>query len=391
MSTKQPRKPRVNKQVEAKPAEPTPQAELPKQPEPPKQAEPEPAKPAAEPPKTESPKSEETKVKKGDAGITRARVRTHIDKFNLNKLLDAKIEEVKAEAASKNVSPDSEEYKPYKDKIKALSGERVRFSNEASVVLSIVCEELTEQLLKFAMDKNLELNDGKFIKVHHLHSAGVEQLGLFPLIKALPLFVNKKQKFDRQYQEELLKNEIKVAVSAAEKEFKKLHDIKTAKKRPAEVTPKTPAEKVPKPPAPKDPSTKTAFKAYVNGVYLSLKESSESYDKLTLSGEFKNYLSELLVEFIRRISSHIYLMTTTIKNKTVNDVVTLRAVELLLIDMHQPHETIELTLSDGKFTAEKLVTYPSSGYGKLLAAVEAKREKAKAELANHPEEEHATA
>jgi histone H3/H4 len=347
--------------------------------------------PAAAVVETKPTETEEAKPKKADNGITRARVRTHIDKFNLNRLLDSKIEEVRAEAAAKNITPEQvDEYKPYKDRIKALSGERVRFSDGASAVLSIVCEELTEQLLRFAMDKNLELGDGKFVKVHHMHTEGVEQLGLFPLVRTLPMFVSKKTKFDRQYQEQLLNNHIKVAVSAAEKEFKKLHDIKAAKKRP-DAAPKEKTEKPPKAPAPKDPSTKTAFKAYVNGVYLALKESNPSYEKSTLSGELKNYLSELLVEFIRRISSHIYLMTTTIKNKTVNDIVTLRAVELLLIDMHQPNETIELKEVDGKYVVEKSVTYPTSGYEKLFAAVEAKREKAKAELASSPEEEHQTA
>lgn len=330
---------------------------------------------------------EPVKHKKQDAGITPARVRTHIDKFNLNKHLDVEILKLKNEMV--NQVAESPEHKELSDKVTALSKERVRFSNDASVVLSIVCEELTEQLLRFTMDKTIELNMGKNIKVTTMYSSELEQLSLYPLIRTLPMYLNKKQKFDKQYQDELLKNEIRVAVSTAEKEFKKLHDIKSAKKRPVEATAVDDATKVVKvvKKVEKDLSTKTSFKTCVNHVYKSLKErSGDKYEHLILSSDFKNYLSELLVEFIRRLSSHIYLMITTMKNKTVNDTITLKTVELLLIDMHQPNVSFELKLVDDKYEAERTVTYPLSGFSELKQVVDTKREKVKAELEATPEE-----
>jgi hypothetical protein len=326
----------------------------------------------------DAPTDVEKKVKsKHEHCINPARVRTHIDKFNLNYLADSMIAELKAAlVACGEASPDT---KMLSDKITAISRERVRFSNDASVVLSIICDEIIRQLLRFAMDRTIEANK-RNTTIHALYSPGVEQLTLYPLVKSLATFASRKEMFDKQFQETLLKSEISAAVSNAEKELKKLHDIKTPRKRKveaevAEVPPSVVATKVVAEDV--EVSSKTSFKTYVKHVYNSVKED-EKYKQLFLSFEFKNYLSELLVELIKRLSTLVYLTTTTMKNKTVNDVAILKTVESLMIDTHDPVETIVLKREEVSgvevWSAVKTIGYPKSGYAELFDQVKKKRD-----------------
>ncbi len=156
--------------------------------------------------------------------ISAARARRHLDKLNLNAMLDSKIAELKAllatykqaknqldtgkisyhverevdgkkttveevrdlteperAAAQKLVGELSGSTHELELKIAALSRERTRFSNEASIVLSIVCDELIQQLVSHTMDRVL-LAKKKIIQVSHLHEQGIESLPLYPLV-----------------------------------------------------------------------------------------------------------------------------------------------------------------------------------------------------------------
>jgi histone H3/H4 len=321
--------------------------------------------------------------------ISSARVRRHIDKLNLNSVIDQMINELKSRlapyktaksqletgktthmveytkknakgedvkklveesrditesertAATKLVADMEAGVPAIESQIAALSRERTRFSNEASIVLSIVCDETVQQLVEHAMDRALAAKK-KIIQVPHLHEAGVEKLSLFPLIKNLPSFVATADKLAKTAQEESAAAILAAALTKAEKDFKKKYEIKTPKKKKEPEVAQT--EEVVEPAADEeDPSdSKTSFKFYVHQVCKELVKRDEKFKAIRISTDIRTYLSNLLVEFIQRVSPLVLLMSSSMKNKTVNDVAILKAVECLLIDGHHAVESVEV-------------------------------------------------
>ncbi len=236
-------------------------------------------------------------------------------------------------------------------KVTALSRERVRFANDAPVALSIICDKLIQQLIEHAMTRVLAVKK-KIVQISHLHEAGVEQLSLYPLIKSLPSFVKTAQELVAVNGAADLEKAIKDAKEAAFKEFKKQYaDVLPKKKKgqaaqpagaapaPAEVAPVEPDVE----PAEEDDDntdSKTTFKFYVQQVCKDVIKSNLTYAHVRISTAIRNYLSDLLIELIHRLSSLILLTTEDMKIKTVNDVAILNAVKKLLVDGHEPTETI---------------------------------------------------
>jgi histone H3/H4 len=169
--------------------------------------------------------------------------------------------------------------------------------------------------------------------------------------------------------------------------------------------------------------SKTSFRFYVGQVCKETVKRDPRYKAVRVSTAIRGYLSNLLVEFIQRLSSLVHLTATNMKNKTINDVAILRTVEALLIDGHATHEVIEykdaMVLDPAVLKAEsakreeekkagreykvdldkvpkvpgvvavRTVSYPTSGYSLLASKVEEKLklyetlgEKEKAALVN---------
>ncbi|SIP86090.1 Hypothetical protein PACV_377 [Pacmanvirus A23] len=241
-------------------------------------------------------------------------------------------------------------------KIAALSRERTRFSNEAAVALSIVCDELIQQLTDHAM-KRVLLAKKKIIHVSHLHEAGVEQLSLYPLFKSLPSFLATATKLQKEKTDLTYEQTMSAVLTQAEREFKKKYAVHTPKKKKtAEAVAEVVAQ--PEPVTPAEPAveaeaeveaveddesseSKTSFRFYVGQVCKEMIKRDPNFKSVRISTEIRAYLSDLLVEFIQRLSSLVHLTATCMKNKTVNDVAIMRTVESLLIDGHQPHEVVE--------------------------------------------------
>ncbi len=331
--------------------------------------------------------------------ISAARTRRHIDKLNLNFTIDSLIGELKALLApyklaekqletgqiTKQVEKKVEgkpkmvdgKLKPAEDKIKivdevfdlteaerasaqkvinelaadvpvweskiaALSRERTRFSSEASIVLSIICDELIQQVVGHTMDRVLAAKK-KIIQVVHLHEPGIEALSLYPLIAPLPTFKATADKLAKTAQEEKMASTLAAALAKAEKDFKKKYEVKTPKKK--EVAPPV-ASADPEPVENDDvecQDCKTSFRFYVQQVCNELRNRDAKYKYVRISTDIRAYLSDLLIEFIQRISPLISLTANSMKNKTVNDVAIMRTIEKLLIDGHTPVEKVNMT------------------------------------------------
>lgn len=405
-----PVRPKVNAAAASQPAEPTPVVVSPATPvdtpssnvssTAPVETTPspqEPASPAAAPQKTRIQTNKAIGV-----NISAARARRHIDKLNLNAVLDKLIGEQKSQlapykiaksrlesgkaphwvekevdgkkvrveelfpltdserTAAQKVVTDFESAEPpakslaytLEAKVAALSRERTRFSNEASIVLSIICDELVQQLVEHTMNRVLAAKK-KIIQISHLHESGVEALSLYPLIKSLPSFTATASKLANDLRLEVAKSTLAMHLAQAEKEFKKKYNVHVPKKKkdvPAVEAPA--AEQAPEPVAEEahdadvdeeEPGdSKTSFKFYVHQVCKELVKRDAKYKAVRVSTEIRGYLSDLLIEFIQRISPLVLLTANSMKNKTVNDVAILRTVESLLIDGHSAVETVEL-------------------------------------------------
>lgn len=413
--------------------------------------------------------------------ISSARVRRHIDRLNLNFKVDSEISELKDKLAQHKNAKDSltsgtvsyveerqegdkkvfdTKTRPITEeervsftatmnklsadvpvmemKVAALSRERTRFSNEASIALSIICDELIQQIIGHTMNRVLAAKK-KIIQVCHLHEPGVEKLSLYPLIKNLPSFVSMAEKLTEEARSEKAAKELAAALAQAEKDFKKKFAAHIPKKKmtveaaaalqaqllaqvaaeaaaqAAVVAPAAP-EPVPSPvqvPEQEEPAddddtvdSKTSFKFYVGQVCKDMKEKDARYKSVRVSTDIRSYLSDLLVEFIQRISSLVHLTAACMKNKTINEVAIVRTVQGLLIDGHTSVETIEykdamvhdpVKLSEETakrdeakkecreykidldkiqkvpgLVAVRTITYPTSGFAQLQAKVDEK-------------------
>lgn len=323
--------------------------------------------------------------------ISSARTRRHLDRLNLNATLDGMINELKEQynaykSAKAHLESGKLTYSEEKEvdgkkvfeektraltdaeraafqatfnkladsaallemKIAALSRERTRFSNEASIALSIICDELVQQLTEHTMNCVLKAKK-KIIQINHLHEAGVEKLPLYPLIKSLPSFVAMAESLSSKAQEETNAATLTAALAQAEKDFKKKYSVHAPKKKKAvdevavdasAVKPVSPA-KVEEAEDDDSADSKTSFRFYVGMVCKEVIKRDVNYESVRVSTEIRGYLSDLLIEFIQRISSLVQLTAACMKNKTINDVAILRTVEALLIDGHAPHETVE--------------------------------------------------
>jgi histone H3/H4 len=322
--------------------------------------------------------------------VSAARVRRHIDKLNINKYIDEQLvgpkqqlsryntlkSELKTETTIVNVKKEvddkvvvtkekrklskeelddirktleelkkSPEHKEAKAKIAALSQEKTRFSNAASIALSIVCDELVSTLVRHIMKSAIE-SEKKIIHVDHLHNSGVDKLYVYPLVKSLPSFIEKAALYTRLEKNQEIDRKVLVSINKLKKEYKKKYgkNVTIKKSEHAQVIAQpeaTPSHIVADVREDEEVEDhKTSFKFYVHLICKKLIEENKDipeYKSLRISTEIKEYLSDLLVEFIQRISPLVRLTTDSMKNKTVNDVAILRVVEAILID-GKPHE-----------------------------------------------------
>ena len=278
----------------------------------------------------------------------------------------------------------------------ALSRERTRFSSEAAPVLSFVAEEMIDSLIEHAMDAAIA-EKKVTIQVAHLHSAGVEKLPLYPLFKSLPKFASTAAKFAKEASDAHMAAVVENAVAAAEKALRAQYasflpkEQKVAKVKQAKPEIVTETEDT--------TDNKVSFKFYVVHASDKLKASEKYAGKnIKISNDIKTYLSDLVIEFLERVSNLAMLTVASMKNSTVNDSAIMRTIEQLLIDGHKSVDAIAFSIEDIKdpafikaeadkrkqnpaykvntevplvkgLIADKTTTYPTSYYSVLAASV----------------------
>lgn len=349
--------------------------------------------------------------------ITPARARRHLDKININynvnkelavyknqlsnyelksNLLtthkvgsgeeerDATAEEMAV--AQQFVTDNESRMENLKNEYAALSGEKTRFSHDASVALSTTCDELTRQMLEHALGKAI-LCKKKIIQVVHLHDE-LETIKLYPLIKSLPLIVDTtntlaKQKYDK---------DIKTAVANALSQYEKESKVKKSSNKTTTEADSTSDAKEDKSskknknmPATDSSNnetsdvtdaveSKTSFQFYVHSICKELIKTNELYNQMRISTEIRVYISTVLTQFVQRLSNLVVVFSHSLKSKTVNDSTIMRVVEMLLIDGHDRKESFDFTTcpETSKCLCARTVTYPTSAAKELIQLVDEK-------------------
>lgn len=389
--------------------------------------------------------TEVTPAKPVVVAISAARVRAHLDKMNLNKQLSALLAEVKAplaefEAAQVTLKKEDatadekataqatvDRLAPLVPSLEAknaaLSRERIRFSSDAAVQLSIVLDELVQQLTEHTIKCAIE-NKKKIIQTEHLHKDGIESLPLYPLICSLPSFQKTRAALAQSARDAAVAAATQAAaedkasaLAKAEREWKKKYHVttpKVVKTAPAAAAapaaedaaaPTPAAEEAAVVPVPKEKKVKaaedkTSFRFYVGQVCKEMVKRHPEYEKVRISTEIRDYLSNLLVELIQRLAPLVYLTAQNMKIKTINESAVFSTLETILIDGHAAVETIvlkEAQINDTSahkaelakreeakkagtpytatpldklpkitgLVAERTITYPTSGYAAL--------------------------
>jgi hypothetical protein len=211
------------------------------------------------------------------------------------------------------------------DELDALSNAKIRFSDNVSIVVSTYCEEVVKELADFAMS-NCLLQESKIAKLAHLHTKGVEQLSLYPLIKDLPLW--------------------------------RSPPIEPVKVKKEPVAKGTEVPKAPK--VPKEKSEKTSLVYYISEIFRELthpvkygtdgvplmetvknKKGEESkqesrvqdgkYHEIRVSTKLKEYLSSLLIESLAELSPVLQLELQARQIKTVSEATVVHIIKRKMI------------------------------------------------------------
>jgi hypothetical protein len=270
-------------------------------------------KPKSEKAKVENPKSENgnteldanaTKtVKKtlnavtGDIHISRPRSEHYLRKYILDEGIDLKLKECKE--AQKLLSDEtSNEYIENKKKMDELNKQLFRTNQYTPYAISIICDIAFKELVSHGFTQVLQ-SGKKTLDVSHFYSGNFDELSTFSIIKNLPTYSN----FDL-----------------------------SAKKKDDDLEVQESVE-----------STNMSFVTYVTNGILWLK--TEKNINITIGTKVKKYLSDLIIDLIRKLSliTKILLKVMNVRTITPNHIKA--AVHVLLIEGNVSDQICEAILT----------------------------------------------
>jgi hypothetical protein len=259
---------------------------------------------------------------------------------------------------------------------------RVRFNNAAAVALATVLEAAIEEVVEHGMVNTLE-SQKKTLQPDHCVSEGVESLSLYTLFRDLPHFraVEDRQMRREDFEDEQRREKqlaVQKAKTRARKEKKpyKKPDMKQSTFQEHEVanghalrtettTQNDKGENVTKvhyewygidverPELVEDHGVN--FNFYVSQICNKVKQNMSSvdkthgddYDEIKVSNGIKKFFSDLIVDFIRRLSPLIKLLISAMDVKTVGHEVLKTVLKMLLLSTYS-----DATQQNGELTEE---------------------------------------
>lgn len=338
--------------------------------------------------------------------ISSGRVRRFVDELYLNKKNDEKTLALKntirdyteAIKAIKNADPNTDPAiiakhkktiadnevtaKDVESQLSALSRGRIRFSNDASRVMSIICDMIAKELASFAIGNVLQTKKNR-VMPSHVYQPGLEALPLYALYRDLPTFVATQQQLSAKTHEERFNEALSTALADAEKSYKKKYEVKLTKEqreaeRAAKLLKKEEAkatkaaqkkfkeEKEAKEEEQIGEDDDSTFFYYINNLFTSSKPTGNK--TLRISQEIKSFSSHIIDEFLIKLSNQMLAAIEFQGNKTITDKVIFYCVKTMLIHGHAIDENLQIVdfvekpTTDGnvKAAAEKKYKYDIS-------------------------------
>ena len=270
--------------------------------------------------------------------IAQPRVKRHIGANNINRVINAELDKWQADfdKFTASESKDTERVNDFERRIEALRGQRRNISVASARILSIVCNELARQLLCHGMD---QLKDGRgLVTVKHLHSPGFENLNTYPLFRTLNKWTTEEAALRAAEQTAARDAEIarltKELTRANKKLGKDQDDAQDAAQAPEEVNAEITTDED------DDESGVVNFRTYIGHLYTRLK-SEEKYSNVRCANNVREYLSDIVVEFLDRISPMFNIMLNATKEHTISDRIVLSVLQILLTDGQTVEESFE--------------------------------------------------
>lgn len=317
---------------------------------------------------TDSPAEVVEKVHKNVPVIAPARVRRFIDSELLNAEINKEISQYLTDLSTLNVAEKklAEEVPPenaetlrkvvadmklkYKndelqDIVKAFNHEKMRFACDASMVLSLLCEEVISQLVTFA-----QKSQSKMLKCDDIHCDGIDQLTLYPLFRGLPSFVSLQKKIDVSKRASDDAALTKIVTKQLIAEFSKKFSIKGGERcikkalqqEDDDDVPATPQSTPVAPLSVVDAGKRLLFLKYVGDLIKKLKAAAPETSNYRCSKELKQYLALLTEELLLKISKLVLVTVSSMKIKTINSGAIMKTIEALMIDGHDYEVSVKL-------------------------------------------------
>jgi len=237
--------------------------------------------------------------------IARARCEWHLRNFISDEDIDNKIKELKD--AQKSLTAD-EEIASNKNKIDELNKQVIRISHNAPSVLSVVSDTMVKDLIRFGFSQLIQ-SGKKTLDVSYFYSNDIKSSRYYSLFSSLPSYTSSAA-------------DTNVAAGAKNDVGDNEND---------------------------DSSDNMTFNTYITEAINDIKKDFEP--KIIIGKKVKKYLSNLVIELIRRVSVITKSLLKTIINvRTIVPNHIKEVIRILLLDGNSPSDEIDnlMNLIDDK-------------------------------------------
>lgn len=215
--------------------------------------------------------------------------------------------------------------------IASAVAKRIRFSNDSSIALAVVCNALVSELSFVAITK-AQADGHTIIKPDHIYSGDIKSSYLYGLVSQSQLFNKHSEEVADKLASQSLETKLEKAKSAGADSLLKSLSKDLRSKIKAELK----AMKTLGKPSNKvivthhtEVEDSSKFGYYVAAICKEVANKVISTE-VRVSGAFKAHVSALVEDFINRVAAPITVLTEASGNKTVTQTSVMQAVKLML-------------------------------------------------------------
>lgn len=235
----------------------------------------------------------------------------------------------------------------YGTEIELLSKMRIRFAKDASQQAAATICAFAHERTKFAI-QNCIKHELKIVKVRHALEKGHDLMPFASLIRNLPAYREGIQDEEQRVADELRLKEEKKAAKKAAKEAKDGEEVAVV----AAVVPQVEEEE--------EEDDDASFGHYVRQVAHNVmneelksfvpkdKKDKHPYEDIRISAEYRDWLSDIIIEFIRRFCPLLNGQIKTWNIKTISRDIVRQTVNIFL-EIHSVDTVKANELFDSKF------------------------------------------